>query len=555
MLESITIQNYALLDNVEVEFGPGFNALTGETGAGKSILLGALNLVLGARASSDAVREGASRAKIDAVFRISTPSARLAGLLQENDIELEDDGLVVSRSVSAEGRSRAYAGGAVVPLAVLARIGDELVDLHGQHEHQSLLKLERQLDLLDAYANTEEPRGKVATLVASKRRTEKQIAELESDDRERARRVEFLRFEVEEINAANFEPGEEEDLRTRHNRIVNAERIFAAASAAYNALYEADGQAAVDQVGAALQHLSELVEIDPRFKALVEQLEGVRASLDDAAAEARALHEDTEYDPQDLDAINQRLSVLSDLKRKYGESIELILAYRDQAQTEIDTFSNRDASLQALRAQLEKETADAEKAAGALSKKRGAAAKKLDKQISVGLQDLGMKGGRFVTGIEAAELSSTGADRVEFLLAANPGEQPKALRQVASGGEISRVMLALKAVFADADRIPTLIFDEIDSGVGGAVAKQVGEKLRALSSSHQTICITHIPQIAAQADTHYHVSKAARNGRTSTAVQAVEQERRVEEIARLLDGSVSEVSIEHAKALLEERKV
>lgn len=550
MLETLRINNYALIDEVEIEFRPGFNILTGETGAGKSILVGALNLVLGARATGEVVRTGAPRATIDAAFRISRRPRALMELLKAHDVDLEDGVLLLSRTISAEGRSRAYAGGKLVPITVLAAIGDELVDLHGQHEHQSLLKAERQLALLDAYAETESLADEVAAMVADLRALGDEIAALESNDRERTRQIEFLRFEVREIGAAALRPGEEEELKARLNLISNAETVYTLANQAYAALYEGDTGAAIDRIDAAARDLDALAAIDARFQALSAQLAEGRACIEAIAGELRGYAEQIEFDPQELDDLNRRQALLSDLKRKYGATVDCILAYRDKASAEVAAFEQRDERLEQMRKQYQEQLAAARTLAGDLSRQRHAAAQRLDKRVRAALQDLGMKGAEFQTAFETSGLGSHGVDRVEFLLAANAGEKLKPLRQVASGGEVSRIMLALKAVFAAADHIPALIFDEIDAGVGGTVARKVGAKLAELADSHQVICITHIPQIAVRASAHFLVSKDINKGRSLTRVARVENEARIEELARLLDGSVSEVSLEHARTLL-----
>lgn len=550
MLETLRIKNYALIDEVEVDFRPGFNALTGETGAGKSILVGALNLVLGARASGDVLRSEAKRASIDAVFRLNTPSRRLQQLLDDHAIELEEGALLLSRTLSADGRSRAYAGGKLAPLSLLAALGDELVDLHGQHEHQSLLKPERQLDLLDAFAHTEAAAEHLAEGVAALRETEADIARLESGGRERARQIEFLRFEVNEIGAAGLTPDEEEELEGRINLISNAERIYTLARHAYGVLYENEEGSAIDAMDGASKALDDLAEIDGRFAALGQQLAEVRGSTEAVAAELRSYAGRIEYDPQELEELNQRRALLANLKRKYGRTIEEILAYRDKAAAELAAYDQRDERLEQLRSRHAALLPEVKKEARQLSKDRRTAARRLDKEVAAALQELGMKGARFTTHFEATGLGSRGVDHIQFLLAANEGEKLKPLRQVASGGEVSRIMLALKAVFAEADKIPALIFDEIDAGVGGAVAHKVADKFRVLAQSHQIICVTHIPQIAAAAQAHFRVSKRRSRGRSITEVAAVDGEERIREMARLLDGSVSQVSLTHARDLL-----
>ncbi len=555
MLETLRIRDYALIEAMEVDFGGGFNALTGETGAGKSILVGALNLVLGARVSGDVLRAGAKRATIDAVFRLERPSPPLRALLDTHDVELEDGALLLSRTVSAEGRSRGYAGGKLVPIAVLAAIGDELVDLHGQHEHQSLLKAERQLGLLDGFCGTVDAAAEVRRQVGELRRLDEAIDALARDDRDRTRQVEFLRFEVTEIDEAGFAPGEEEEVRSRLKRITNAESICLLANHAHALLYEGEETSAIDAIDRAGRDLAELAALDDGFDALARQLDEARGGVDAVAAELRTYTEAVEYDPEELEALNQRLALLGQLKRKYGGSIEEILAYRDQAAEELEGLEHRDERLESLRRERDRLREKTLKAAKALSRKRHAGAARLDKAVSARLADLGMKGAVFKTDMDPVDLGASGIDRVVFSLAANAGEKRKPLRQVASGGEVSRIMLALKSVFASADTIPTLIFDEIDAGVGGTVARKVATQLRSLAQSHQVICITHIPQIAAVADHHFSVSKQTKKGRTVTGVRAILGDDRVREVARLLDGSVSEVSLEHARTLLDAQNV
>lgn len=551
MLETLRIRNYALIDDLEVVFREQFNVLTGETGAGKSIIVGALNLVLGARASSEVVRTGCKSAKIDAVFRLADVSSRLAEILDEHALELERDELLLSRIVSAEGRSRAYAAGSLISVSVLSRIGDELVDMHGQHEHQSLLKADRQLDLLDGHARTAADAASLAEQVAELRAITTQIEVLESDDRERTRRVDFLKFEVKEIDDVGPVAGEEEDLQTRRNLIANAEKVFSIASAAHRRLSEADDSAsALDTVGGAVRDLEELATVDERFSDLSDQARRVYTEIESIAEEVRGYTTEVEFNPQELDEINLRLTKLGQLKRKYGDTVEAILAYLEKAREEICGFENRDRRLAELEIQKAEALKRAMAGAKALSKRRQRAARELDKNVASALRELGMEGAKFETQIATADLTSTGVDRVGFYLSANPGESLKPLRQVASGGEVSRIMLALKVVFANADMIPTLIFDEIDAGVGGAVATKVADKLAELAKFHQTICITHLPQIAAAAATHYHVWKATKDGTTATGVARVEDDARVNELARLLDGSLTEVSRNHARALL-----
>ncbi len=550
MLEVLRIQNYVLIESLEVDFHSGFNVLSGETGAGKSILVGALNLVLGARISGDVVRPGAKRAKIEAVFRIPTVSPALRMLLERHDIELEEDALILARVVTAEGRSRGYVGGSMAPLSVLSAIGDELVDLHGQHEHQSLLKADRQLALLDGYAQTETLAEEVRRGVGTLRERAREIEALQQDDRERMRRIEFLRYEVQEIDAAALSPEEEEALQTRLNRMTHAETLCALSAQLHGILAEGDAGTVLDMLLSANHLLDEVAEIDASYADLGKQLTEAQFLVETVAQDVRTLGDEVEFDSQELEELNQRRALLSSLKRKYGASVAEVLDYRDTAAAELAGLENRDTVLEELCRAYVEEIDSVQQAAAQLSKKRHDAARKLDKQITKVLQALGMKGASFSIQLKSVELGGGGIDQVAFMLTANAGEQAKPLRQVASGGEVSRIMLALKTVFATADKIPTLIFDEIDAGVGGAVARKVAETLSSLARSHQVLCITHLAQIAAQAQHHLHVSKTTEKKTTRTTVSKVEGDERERELARLLDGSVSPVSLAHARELL-----
>jgi DNA repair protein RecN (Recombination protein N) len=362
--------------------------------------------------------------------------------------------------------------------------------------------------------------------------------------------MEFLRHEIGEIDAAGLQPGEEEELRNRLNRIIHAEKLRGLSESAYAALYEGESPSAVDLLDRALSGIAELGGISAEFLELSAPLQEARAQVEAVAETLRGNLSDTEYDPAELDTLHRRQNIINDLKRKYGADIAEILAYRDRAAAELAGYDSRDARLAELREQEARLRGEATEAAQALSAVRRKAAAVLDRKIAETLRDLDMKGARFETRFTDIPLCAHGVDGVEFLLSANAGEKPKPLRAVASGGEMSRIMLALKSVFAGMDRIPTLVFDEIDAGVGGVVARRVAEKMAALAESHQVLCISHLPQIAAAADAHYVVEKQVRKGVTATAVARVDGEARERELARLLDGSLSDVSLEHARALL-----
>lgn len=552
MLETLHIHDYAIIEDLHIEFRPGFNVLTGETGAGKSIVVGALGLALGARASGDAIRSGAQKASVEVVVHLDPVPPELMLLLEELDIPLEDNRLILSRTIAADGRNRALANGRVIPVATLASIGDELVDLHGQHEHQSLLRPECQMRLLDAYAGAEETRSEVAEAVAKWRRLEADIARLETDDRDRARQADFLRHELDEIDKAALVSGEEEELRERLHLITNAETIHRLASCAYAALYESEEKSAVDALAEALKNLEELERIDLSFKEQATQAGELRASVEVLASELRGFTSRMEFDPEEIDTLNARLSLISSLKRKYGADIDAILEYRDKAAVSLADYENRDARLESLRAERERILAFATEKAAVLSAARREAAAHMDRKALEALQSLDMPKACFETVLEPVKLGGHGMDKITFMLSANAGEPMKPLRQVASGGEISRVMLALKTVFAAQDTVPTLVFDEIDAGIGGATARRVAETLAGLSDRRQVLCITHLAQIAAMAAAHFVVLKQEDRNITVTNVNEISGSEREKEIARLLDGSVSGASLEHAKVLLAE---
>ena len=553
MIESVHIQDYALIRTLTIEFGKGFNVLTGETGAGKSIVIGALSLALGARASSEVVRRNAPKAVIEVVFRIDSPSPALQELLDEGEIQLEEDALILSRIVSSDGRSRALINGRPVTITLLSSIGDELVDLHGQHEHQSLFRTDCQLQLLDAFAATTSQASALASLVSARNRIRRDLDNLLASSRDQVRHADFMRFEIQEIDDASLVPGEEEELKERLKLITHAEAIRSLSAEAYSRLYDADGSSAVDALDGTLNAVDKLCDILPDFKLILNELTEVRARIENVADEMRKHSREQEYDPEEINLINERLNLIRALKIKYGADISSIRAYREKTAAALSDFDHQDERIDALRQEEVKLSAQAEKEAAALSLARKKAAQRMDREITNALHRLDMPHAHFETAFETIPLAARGLDRISFLLAANAGEEAKSLKQVASGGEVSRIMLAIKAVFAHYDLIPTLIFDEIDAGIGGATARRVSDRIRELAASKQVLCITHLAQIAAPADMHYKVTKEEENGeQTTTQVFKMNKEEREKEIARLLDGSVSSASLRHAKALLKE---
>jgi DNA repair protein RecN (Recombination protein N) len=552
MLDVLRIENFALIDELQTELGPGLNIMTGETGAGKSIIVGALNLVLGMRASSDAVRSGAAQARIEALFNIEA-EPRVIGLIEELGFASDDNQLVLARIISKEGRSRCYVNGALATLGAVARIGNELVDFHGQHEHQSLLRTEKQMELLDGYAGLSELRCTLAERYGELLEIRNALSQLDKNERERARQADFLEHEIKEIDAARLEPSEEEQLRERKKLVANAEKLVSLSAQAYALLY-ADEGSMTERLTTLRKSLEELAGIDASFKGFLEYLSEMDDQLGDLAFKLRDYSSTMEFDPGELDAIENRLRLVNALKRKYGDSIAVILEHRDKCERELDGLRCHDERLAELEKQEQKALAECLALAKKVSGKRKRVARELATKVRKEIEALGMEKGEFEARLSRRaddELVATGLDDLEFMFSANPGEPVKPLKEVASGGEISRVMLALKTVLAGADDIPTLVFDEIDAGVGGATAKTVGAKLSEVARSHQVVCITHLPQIAASADNHIRVTKEAEGERMVTRAASLDEEERVKEIATLLDGrKLSEISLQHARELL-----
>ncbi|MBI1963490.1 MAG: DNA repair protein RecN [Candidatus Rokubacteria bacterium] len=552
MLRELRIRNFAVIESVTVALASGLNVLTGETGAGKSMLIDAILLVRGARAQADVIRTDAETATVEAVFDVE-PRGPVAAALEEAGLGLEDGQLVLRREVSRAGRHRAFANDSPVTVGLLERLGDHLVEVHGQHEHQRLLEPARQLELLDRFADAEELRERVAGLHAKHREARAALERTRTAERDRAQREDLLRFQLSELDAARLRPGEEEELRAERRRLQHAGKLQAGLAEAA-ALLDAERDSALARIDRAARALQDLGRIDPAYAAPVEALEGGRAQLEDALAAVRALRDAVEAEPGRLEALDERLDALTRLERKYGDTEETMLRFRDEAAAELDRLARHEelvAEQERLLGELGGELAAA---ATVLAERRRAAAERREPQIERELRALGMERAAFRIGLERApleEVSARGLDRVELRLSTNPGEELRPLARVASGGELSRVMLALKAVLAKADRVPTLVFDEVDAGIGGRVASVVAQKLAAAAEGRQVLCVTHLAPIAAAAAHHVRVAKSVRGGRTRVSAEAVAGDARVEEIARMLGGErVTDVARGHARELL-----
>lgn len=552
MLVELRIRNFALIEELALRLGPGLNVLSGETGAGKSIIVGALSLLLGERASADVIRAGAERASIEGVFELGEAGA-LGRLLDERGFEMDAGGLLIlKREVAAEGRNRAWINGSPATATVLGEIGAALVDLHGQHEHQTLLRRDEQRSILDAYAGAGPLVDDVATAHSVLREVRNQIETLAARRRDVEQRAEFLRFRADEIEVAGLDPAEEEALEAEARRLGQVEDLMAAASLLHAALSEGS-HSIVSAVAALRRPLEQLARIDPRREPLQEIFDTGYYALEELAGQVESYAETLEHDPRRLEEIRSRLDLLFRLKSKYGQTLADVVEVARQAREELDLIDSGELDLNQLRTREIDAASALQQSATQLTEVRRAAAERLEAEISAVLPELGMQGGTFRAALlPVSAPGAAGAEDIEFQISINAGHPLRPLAQVASGGELSRVMLALKTTLARVDAVPTLVFDEVDAGIGGRVATQVGAKMREVAGHHQVFAITHLPQIASRAHIHLLVEKADHDGRAVTTVQLLEADARVREIARMLGGDAdSDVSLRHARELLE----
>ena len=552
MLLEIRVRNFAVIDAVTTSFAPGLNVLTGETGAGKSMLLDAILLIRGARAQTDVIRTDTETATVEAVFDVA-PRGPAAAVLEEAGLGLDQGQLVIRRELARSGRHRAFVNDSPVTVGLLERLGDHLVEIHGQHEHQRVLEPARQLDLLDRFADAEELRDRVGDLFAKHRAAKAELERARAAERDRAQREDLLRLQVSELGAARLRMGEEEELRVERRRLQHAERLSAGLAEAGGLLND-DDSSAMSRLHRTARLLRDLARLDPAFAAPADSVDGAGALVEDALAAVRSLRESITMTPGRLDAIDERLDALTRLKRKYGDTESAMLAFREVAAAELERLGRHEEILAEQERMLGELDAELSGAAHELAKRRGDAAERLAGETARELRQLGMERARFEIAVARApfeEIGPRGLDRVEFRLSTNPGEDVRPLARIASGGELSRTMLALKAILARADRVPTMIFDEVDSGIGGRVAAVVAQKLAAAAEGRQVLCVTHLAPIAARAAHHVRVSKSVRGGRTRVSAELVTGEARVEEIARMVAGDrVTETARGHARELL-----
>lgn len=566
MLTELRIQNFAIIQNLELEFGSSLVTFTGETGAGKSILLDAIEAVIGGKADSSQIRSGAERAIVEATFSLSDSNqSAIQDILKREEMLDDSSQLTLTRELRREGRSIARAGGRSISVGLLRELGSYLVDIHGQSEHLSLLNIRQHLGLLDRYANTDQPLSSYRNTYHHWAEARRELIALRQDEQDAVRRADFLTFQVQEIETARLTPGEDEELRHERDRLSNAENLAALSQQCVQLLEEGSPEipAISDQLGEVLQALASLSRMDSSQSRLYEQVQLLIEMVGDLSREIHDYQEKIEYNPRRLEQVQERLDLIHRLKRKYGGSIEAVLVYAKDARQKLERITHAGERIEVLEAELKNSLEKLAEEGALLSRQRKQAAENLGKAVECELVDLSMGGARFsvdlhvepkagglnVEGQEVA-FDDTGLDRVEFLIAPNPGEGFKPLVKIASGGETSRLMLALKNVLSQADAIPTLIFDEIDQGIGGRVGMVVGEKLWNLARIHQVFCVTHLPQLAAFGDQHFGVRKHMEEGRTLTYVESLEGSSRLDELAQML-GSLSEANRRVAQETLE----
>jgi DNA repair protein RecN (Recombination protein N) len=560
MLLELRVENYAVIGRVEVEFASGLNLLTGETGAGKSILIDALALLLGGKASSEVVRHGFDKAVIACVFDIDGASKAIQEVLDENGIDAgEDHRLILRREILANGKGRVFINNQPATVAVLKRLSPELASIHAQNESMMAFDAVARLKILDAYAGADT--AGVAERFARVRSVREKITELEQSEQDRLRLLDLWSFQNKEIDGARLQANEDQKLEAEKRILANSEKLFAAAMSAYDALYDGNANAAA-LLRSGEKQVEELARFDERFSEQASALAAVRATVEDVAATVRACADGINASPERLAEIEDRLALLDRLKRKYGNSLDAVIAFGEEVARKLHEIENRDEALATLRKDLEEVSARYLSEARALSKRRTEAAKKLERSVEAEINDLAMKA-RFRVEVamseEQSRWSGTGIDAVTYLISTNPGEPLKPIEEIASGGELSRAMLALKASVEEGKAVGrsknqhqrTLVFDEIDIGIGGRAAESVGRKLKRLAHNNQVLCVTHLPQIASFADRHFVIEKHEDGGRTQTSVRPLEKAERTEEIARMLSGAkLTDTSRKHAEQML-----
>ncbi len=564
MLKRVYIKNYALVEEGEIEFQPGLNIITGETGAGKSILLGAIGTLLGERTSATMLRAGEAKAVIEGHFSIHG-LPQVQAYLRERELDSQDDELIIRREILASGRSRAFINDTPTTLDEIEVVANMLVDLHGQHEHQSLLKVGEHLNFLDAFGRLQPLREQVQQHYREVEQLQQQLKHLREQEHALKEKADYLQFQIEEINKVDPQPGEEEELLGEEKRLAHSHELLENCNRLANMLYEQEGSA-TDFLGQAIHILNQLQQLDAYFEPLNRDLETALIAIEEVVKSCQSYAAKIEINPERLEEVRARLAEFTRLKKKYANDIEGVLQKREELQNELSRIESLDEEIAGLETQLQEAIGRYREAAVALSEKRQKAASELEQAIPEILAEIGMSGSRFKVQFDMDDdpdswltlddrkvrAFASGIDRVEFYISANPGQPLRPLQKVASGGEISRIMLALKKAIAHSVQVPVLIFDEIDIGISGRVAEAVGRKLRELAETHQIICITHLPQIASAGQTHFLVEKIQSGDQTQTKVRRLAEEEREWAIARLLGGeTITEAHLSSARELLQ----
>lgn len=542
MLRELKIKNLAIIDDLSIRFGKGFNVLSGETGAGKSIIVDALKLLLGGRASTELIRTGEKEAILQALFEVEG--------LNIPDIDIDtSDGLIIRRIISSSGKSKAYINDIIVSLQTLGEIGKRLVDIHGQHEHQSLFLIEKHKDFVDLFGRLFEKRKCIETLYRELEELLKKEYELSERAKERYQRIDILRFQINEIDSSALKDGEKEELINELKILTNINKLKELSELVYSILYGSE-DSCIEKLSFINNKLKEMSLIDKDIGEVFKNVESAKTLLDEAVITLRDYRFKYDFQPEKIEEIEDRLEMIKKLERKYGEGIENIMNYRKKAVEELRRLEIIDEELNILKERIEKTRVTLLKEAEELSDRRKIVAKELEKVVKNELRELAFNKSEFIIDIQKGDISQSGFDKIEFMFSANPGELPKSLIKIASGGELSRIMLALKSVLTEIDTIPVLVFDEVDAGIGGKTAISVGKKLRELARNHQVLCTTHLPQIASMAEFHIKVDKEQKDNKTYVKIKELNKSERIQEIARMLDGKITELSLEHAKELL-----
>lgn len=549
MLSQLRIKNFAIIDELELSFPGGMNVITGETGAGKSIIIQAVNLILGDRAASNLIRSGENQAVVEALFTLES-SARIRSKLADSGIDAEDE-VVIRRVISDSGKNKVFINGVMVTLAMLTDVCEGLINISGQHEHQVLLQPENHLDLLDSFGKLEPLKDRYLEAFKNYSRSLSELETLDRNEKSREERTDLVRFQLDEIEKAEIEAGEDEALSEERKVLINAEKLAGTAAFGEEIIYSSEDSLA-GRLGEVLSRLKECVNVDPGLKSPAEAVESALFQLEDVALTLRDYAGNMTFDPARLSFVEERLADLERLKKKYGPTLDEVIKRKVELSEELDSLEGSGKGREALEARVREEETRALEIAEKLSSSRREAAKLFSQEIAEELADLGMAGAVIeVVFREWEEMKERGLEDAEFFLSTNPGERPRPLARTASGGELSRLMLAFKRRILSKERVPSLIFDEVDAGIGGGTAEVVGRKLKNVSENSQVICITHLPQIAALGDSHYKVAKRVEKGRTFTAIELLNTEERVDELSRMLGGvEITEMTKKHAREML-----